>query len=145
MRMTDLWDDRIPAAASARRRPGRGRPPRLRAPIRRELRRERGGGAAGGGEGRGRGGGGGGAAAGGGGWEGGGGRQGGAGAGGGPGGGWGTGSSLAAFRRQVNAFTWFFLLDTPLPAPRMAPETRRAVRHGGASRTDRLASRVTTP
>jgi hypothetical protein len=32
------------------------------------------------------------------------------------GGRWGTGSSLAAFRAQVNAFVGFFLLDTQLPA-----------------------------
>src|SRR5947209_13543136 len=41
MRMTDLWDDRIPAAASARRRPWRVRPPSPMAPIRRKLRRDR--------------------------------------------------------------------------------------------------------
>src|SRR5206468_7963851 len=41
MRITDLWEDRTPAAASTRRRPGRVRPPRLKAPIRRKLRRDR--------------------------------------------------------------------------------------------------------
>src|SRR5438270_8561672 len=41
MRITDLWDDRMPAAASARRRAGRVRPASPRAPIRRKLRRNR--------------------------------------------------------------------------------------------------------
>src|SRR5262245_5514740 len=44
MRMADLWDDRTPAAASARSSPGRERPPSPSAPIGRNARRDGGGG-----------------------------------------------------------------------------------------------------